>query len=63
MGCDCCKKVNPADYSKCQKDMERIMKNRKNKESTSPKLYIAPCGEKYTFGAKFTQPKKKKRRK
>lgn len=23
MGCDCCKKVNPADYSKWQKDMAR----------------------------------------
>ena len=57
MGCDCCKEVNPADYEKCQQDMERIMKNRK---STSPKRYIAPCGESYTFDAKFTMTNKKK---
>ena len=24
MGCDCCKQVNPADYAKCQKDMDII---------------------------------------
>ena len=42
MGCDCCKKAYPADYSKCQQDMERILKNRK---PTSSKRYITPCGE------------------
>ena len=59
MGCDCCKKVNPADYEKCQQDMGRIQKNRK---PTSSKRYIAPCGESFIFGAKFTMPKKKKRK-
>lgn len=60
MGCDCCKEVNPADYAKCQKDMERISKNR---NQTSSKRYVAPCGESFTFGAKFTMPKKKIKRK
>lgn len=59
MGCDCCKTAYPADYSKCQQDMERILKNRK---PTSTKRYIATCGETFTFGAKFTMPKKKKRK-
>ena len=59
MRCDCCKKVNPANYSKCQQDMERILKNRK---PTSSKRYVAPCGESYTFGAKIIIPKKKKRK-
>ena len=60
MGCDCCKEVNPADYEKCHKDMERILRNKK---PTSSKQYIAPCGEVFTFGAKFTMPKKKRKRK
>ena len=59
MGCDCCKEVNPADYEKCQQDRERILRNKK---PTSSKRYIAPCGESFTFGAKFTMPKKKKRK-
>ena len=54
------KKAYPADYEKCQQDRERIQKNRK---PTSSKRYIAPCGESFTFGAKFTMPKKKKKRK
>lgn len=59
MGCDCCKKAYPAGYSKCQQDMERILKNRK---PTSSKRYIAPCGESFAFGAKITMPKKKERK-
>ena len=59
MGCDCCEKAYPADYEKWQQDMERIRRNRK---PTSSKRYIAPCGESYTFGAKITMPKKKKRK-
>ena len=46
MGCDCCKEVNPADYEKCQQDMERILRNKK---PTSSKRYVAPCGESFTF--------------
>lgn len=53
------KKTYPADYEKCQQDMERILGNRK---PTSSKRYIAPCGESYTFGAKITMPKMKKRK-
>ena len=60
MGCDYCKEVYPADYSKCHQDMERILRKRK---PTSSKRYVAPCGESYTFGAKITMPKKKKERK
>lgn len=60
MGCDCCLELNPADYSKCQQDMERILMNKK---PTSSKRYVAPCGMDFNFGAKFTLPKKKKRRK
>ena len=60
MGCDYCKEVYPADYSKCQYDMEIILRNRK---PTSSIRYVAPCGESYTFGAKITMPKKKKERK
>ena len=45
MGCDCCKKAYPADYEKCQQDMERILRNRK---PTSSKRYIASCCS-YTF--------------
>ena len=59
MGCDCCKEISPADYEKCQQDLERIQKNRK---PTSSKRYFAPCGELFKFGAKFTMPKKKKRK-
>lgn len=59
MGCDCCKKAYPADYEKCQQDMERILRNRK---PASSKRYIAPCGESYTFGAKDYNAKKKKRK-
>lgn len=59
MGCDCCKQVNPADYAKCQKDMDIISRS---KNPTSSKRYIAPCGESFTFGAKFTMPKKKRKR-
>ena len=59
MGCDCCKEVNLADYEKCQHDKEMILKNKK---PTSSKRYIAPCGETFMFGAKFTIPKKKKRK-
>ncbi len=60
MGCDCCKEVNPTDYSKCQQDMDRILRKRK---PISSKRYVAPCGESFTFGAKITLPKKKKKRK
>ena len=60
MGCECCREVNLADYEKCQHDMEIILKNKK---PTSSKRYIAHCGESFTFGAKFTIPKKKKKRK
>ena len=60
MGCDCCKEVNPADYEKCQRDRERILRNKK---PTSSKRYVAPGGESFTFGAKFTIPKKKRKRK
>ena len=60
MGCDCCKEVNPADYEKCQKDMVRILRNRGPK---SFRQYNAPCGESFTFGAKFAMPKRKKKRK
>ena len=60
MGCDCCKKAYPAYYEKCQHDLERIQKNRK---PTSSKRNVAPCGESFTFGAKFTMPKRKKKRK
>ena len=60
MGCDCCLELNPADYLKCQQDMERI---RMNKKPTSSKRYVAPCGMNFNFGAKCTMPKKKKRRK
>lgn len=56
MGCDCCKEVNPADYEKCQQDMDRILRNKK---PTSSKRYITPCGESFTFGAKFTMPEDK----
>ena len=59
MGCDCCNEINPVDYEKCQQGKERILKNRK---PTSSKRYVAPCGESYTFGAKITMPKKKKRK-
>ena len=59
MGYDCCKKAYPADTLSNQQDMERILKNRK---PTSSKRYITPCGESYTFGAKITMPKKKKRK-
>lgn len=60
MGCDCCEKISHADYAKCQQDMERILRNRK---PTSYKRYTAPCGELFEFGAKFTMPKKKRKRK
>ena len=60
MGCDCCKEVNPADYSKCKYDMERILRNRK---PTSSKRYVAPCCESFTFGPKYTMQKRKKKRK
>ena len=60
MGCDCCKKAYPADYEKCQQDLERIQKNRK---PTSSKRYVAPCGSSFKVGAKFTMTKKKKKRK
>lgn len=59
MGCDCCKEVNPADYKKCQQDMERILRNKK---LTSSKRYVALCGKSFTYGAKITMPKKKKRK-
>ena len=59
MGCSCCIEVNPADYEKCQQNRDRILRNKK---PTSSKQYIAPCGEVFTFGAKFTMPKKKKRK-
>ena len=60
MGCGCCKEVNPADYEKCQYDMDRILRK---KNPTSSKQYIAPCGESFTFGTKFTTAKKKRKRK
>ena len=59
MGCDCCKEIAPADYEKCQRDMERIFNNKK---PASSKRYVAPCGESFAFGVKFTIPKKKKRK-
>ena len=37
MGCDCCKQVNPADYAKCQKDMDIISRS---KNPTSSKRDI-----------------------
>lgn len=58
MDCDYCKEINSADYSKCQQDMVRILKNRGPK---SFRQYNAPCGESYTFGAKITMPKKKRK--
>ena len=51
--------VSPNDYEKCQQDRDRILRNKK---PTSSKRYVAPCGESFTFGAKFTMPKKKKRK-
>lgn len=60
MGCSCCLELRPADYSKCQQDMERI---RRNKRPTSSIRYVAPCGMDFNFGAKCTLPKKKKRKK
>lgn len=59
MGCDCCKEISPSDYSKCQQDMVRILRNRGPK---SFRQYNAPCGKSYTFGVKITMPKKKKRK-
>ena len=59
MGCDCCKEISPSDYSKCQQDIVRILRNRGPK---SFRQYNAPCGESFTFGAKITMPKKKKRK-
>ena len=32
-------------------------------EYKTDKRYIAPCGESFTFGAKFTTAKKKRKRK
>ena len=60
MGCSCCIEVSPNDYEKCQQDRDRILRNKK---PASSKQYIAPCGEVFTFGAKFTMPKKKRKRK
>ena len=60
MGCSCCIEVNSTDYEKCQQDRDRILRNKK---PTSSKQYIAPCGEVFAFGAKFTMPKKKRKRK
>lgn len=60
MGCDYYKEENYAYYAKCQQDMERILRSRK---PISSKQYISPCGNMFTFSAKFTPPKKKKRRK
>ena len=59
MGCDCCKEISPSDYSKCQQDMVRILRDRGPK---SFRQYNAPCGEIFKFGAKFAMPKKKKRK-
>ena len=60
MECDCCKEINPADYEKYQQDLDRILRNKK---LTSSKQYIAPYGESFTFGAKFTISKKNRKRK
>lgn len=58
MGCECCMESNPKDYQKCQSKMEAIAL----RKPTSAIHFIAPCGEQFSFGAKFTQPKKKKRK-
>lgn len=50
MGCECCKESNPKDYQKCQSKQEAIAL----RKSTSAIHFIAPCGEQYDFGAKFT---------
>lgn len=58
MGCECCKESNPKDYQKCQSKMDAI----KSRKPTSSKNFVAPCGNTYYFGAKFTLPKKKKKK-
>lgn len=60
MGCECCKKLSPKNYDKCQKDMEYI-KSRRN--DTSEMMYNAPCGTVFRFGAKITAPKSKQTKK
>ena len=59
MGCECCKEVNPKEYELCQLKLDAI--NRRS--PTSHKRYTAPCGMGFDFGAKYTEPKKKKKRK
>ena len=46
MGCLDCKKISPKSYDKCQKDTEYI---KATKNSTSPKMYFAPCGRVFRF--------------
>ena len=58
MGCECCKESNPKDYKKCQSKMEAIAL----RKPTSAIHFTAPCGVQYNFGAKFTQPKKKNKK-
>lgn len=58
MGCECCKELSPKDYKECQSAMELI----KSRKATSTIKYIAPCGERFKFGAKITAPKSKKRK-
>lgn len=60
MGCLDCKKLSPKNYDKCQKDIEYI---KATKSDTSSKMYFTPCGTVFKFGAKFTAPKSKKRKK
>ena len=57
MGCECCKEVSPKDYKVCQSAMELI----KSRKATSTMKYVAPCGTTFSFGAKITAPKSKKR--
>lgn len=35
----------------------------KSRKATSTMKYVAPCGEEFKFGAKFTAPKSKQRKK
>ena len=56
MECDCCKDSDPKAYQKCQSIIEKIA----SEKSSQDWRFHAPCGIPYTFGAKFTQFKKKK---
>lgn len=58
MGCECCKELSLKDYKECQSAMDLI----KSRKATSTIKLIAPCGERFKFGAKITAPKSKKRK-